>query len=181
MLFDLWIVDWWRFSISYLITGAGVWCGHKISIITLTSLCTMKHTTIMIINLGHLGSGVQTSLESLVEPWYNTPLCSVKCYTWTLSRDTTVIFRETSLTALVTQTPGARGQRSHSGHSDSTQEPRRRSRRWRHSTFQVPGAQQSGECSGILKCGSGIPLKSKHFVAERKSCREDVGVRWGKK
>ena len=65
--------------------------------------------------------------------------------------------------------------------SDSTQEPRRRSRRWRHSTFQVPGAQQSGECSGILKCGSGIPLKSKHFVAERKSCREDVGVRWGKK
>ena len=76
------------------------------------------------------------------------------------------------MTALVTQTPGDRGQRSQRGHSDSTHEPRMSSRRRWHSTFDLPGAQQSGECSGILKCGSGIPLKSKHFVAERKSCRE---------
>ena len=73
------------------------------------------------------------------------------------------------MTALVTQTPGDRGQRSQRTHSDSTQEPRRSSRRRWHSTFELPGAR---ECSGILKCGSGIPLKSKHFVAERKSCRE---------
>ena len=91
------------------------------------------------------------------------------------------ILRNIILTALVTQTPGDRGQRSQRGHSDSTHEPRMSSRRRWHSTFDLPGAQQSGECSGILKCGSGIPLKSKHFVAERKSCREDVGVRWGKK
>ena len=67
MLFDLWIVDWLRFSISYPSIPNWSWCWCVVWTQNINYYSDQPpHSetyNIMIINLGHLGSGVQTSLE----------------------------------------------------------------------------------------------------------------------